>query len=130
MGGDTFALPQLCTGVDIVELDRVAAIVERWGEHFLGRVYTPAELAYCRGSIPSLAARWAAKEAIVKALATGAWRQGIRWVDVEVVREDDGPPQVLLHGAARARAERLGLSRWALSLSHSRDTAVAFVVAC
>ncbi|MCC7354642.1 MAG: holo-ACP synthase, partial [Anaerolineae bacterium] len=87
-------------------------------------------LAYCRGNIPSLAARWAAKEAIVKALATGAWRQGIRWIDIEVVRGDDGPPQVRLHGAAQARAERMGLSRWALSLSHSRQAAVAFVVAC
>lgn len=123
-------LPPLCTGVDIVELDRVAAAVARWGERFLCRVFTPAELAYCRGNIPSLAARWAAKEAIAKALATGAWRQGIRWVDIEVVRDDEGPPQVRLHGAALARAERMGLRRWALSLSHSRKIAAAFVVAC
>lgn len=119
----------LRVGVDIVEVERIAEAVARWGDRFLRRVFTPGELAYCRGNIPSLAARWAAKEAVAKALATGAWRAGIRWTDIEVVRADDGPPQVLLHGAARRRAEEMGLRRWALSLSHSRAAAIAFVVA-
>jgi holo-[acyl-carrier protein] synthase len=120
----------LRTGVDIVELERIARTVSRWGDRFLQRVFTPSELAYCRGNIPSLAARWAAKEAVAKALETGAWRQGVRWLDIEVVRGNDGPPAVRLHGAALEQAERMGLAHWSLSLSHSRGVAVAFVVAC
>jgi holo-[acyl-carrier protein] synthase len=122
-------LPALRVGVDIVEVERIAGAVARWGDRFLRRVFTPEELAYCQGNIPSLAARWAAKEAVVKALETGAWREGIRWTDVEVLREGEGPPRVRLHGAARQRAEEMGLRRWALSLSHSRTAAIAFVVA-
>ena len=116
------------TGVDIMELERIEKAVARWDDRFLLRVYTPGELAYCRGRISSLAGRWAAKEAIAKALGTG-WSRGIRWVDLEVVRLPGGPPTVSLHGRAQAYAEAQGIQHWSLSLSHSRDYAVAFVIA-
>ncbi|HEY63050.1 MAG TPA: holo-[acyl-carrier-protein] synthase [Caldilineae bacterium] len=117
----------LAVGVDIVELDRIAAMVERWGDRFLRRVYTPAELAYCSGRTPSLAVRWAAKEAVSKVLACD-WME-VGWKEIEVARLDIGQPRLVLHGRARARAETLGFSQWAISLSHSRDYAVAVVVA-
>ena len=116
------------TGVDIMELDRIEKAVARWGDRFLLRIYTPGELAYCRGRINSLAGRWAAKEAIMKALGTG-WSRGIRWIDLEVVRLPGGPPTVDLHGLAQEYAEAQGIQQWSLSLSHSRDYAVAFALA-
>ena len=114
-------------GVDIVELARVERAVQRHGHRFLRRVYTEAELAYCRGDVARLAARWAAKEAMSKALGTG-WR-GIEWRELEVVREPSGRPTVALHGRAQAIAENLGLKQWELSLSHSESCAIAFVIA-
>lgn len=116
----------LAVGVDIVEVGRIARMVERWGERFLRRVYTPQELAYSRGRPPQLAARFAAKEAAMKALGTG--RRGVAWREVEVVGRRGQPPSLRLHGRARERARRLGLRSLALSLSHSRDYAVALVV--
>lgn len=115
-------------GVDIVELARIERAVQRHGDRFLCRVYTEAELAYCQGDVGRLAARWAAKEAISKALGTG-WR-GIEWCELEVIREPSGQPKVALHGRAKAIAEELGLTQWALSLSHSHICAVAFVWGC
>jgi len=106
-------------GVDIVELARIERAVHRYGDRFLRRVYTEAELAYCRRNVARLAARWAAKEAIAKALGTG-WR-GIEWRELEVVREPSGQPIVALHGRAKAIAESLGLTRWALSLLHNGE---------
>lgn len=117
----------LSVGVDIVEIERVEAAVERWGERFLRRVYTPEEIAYCQGRMPEIAVRFAAKEAISKALGTGM--RGIGWREMEILGDERGKPLVLLHGQAKARAEELGLSEWAISLSHSRDYALAFVVA-
>jgi len=116
----------LTVGVDIVEIDRIARMVERWGERFLNRVYTPGELAYSRGRAPQLAVRFAAKEAVMKALGTGRW--GVSWREVEVVRRRGEPPSVRLSGRALERARQMGLRTLALSLSHSRDYAVAFVV--
>jgi len=113
--------------VDIVEIGRIERAIQRWGKRFLERVYTPAELALCRGRAPELAARFAAKEAISKALGTGL--RGIAWREMEVLSDERGKPLVHLHGRARARAEFLGLSDFAISLSHSRDYALAFVVA-
>ena len=113
-------------GVDIIEIDRVAQTVKRWGNRFLRRIYTQGELDYCRGRAPQLAARFAAKEAVMKALGTG--RRGVDWRDIEVVRRRGGPPTVHLHGRASKVAERLAVSQTALSLSHSRDYAVASVV--
>jgi holo-[acyl-carrier protein] synthase len=117
----------LSVGVDIIEIARVGAAVERWGTRFLERIYTPDEIAYCRGHIPELAVRFAAKEAVSKALGTGIF--GLSWTEIEVKVDRRGKPLVRLHGRAKARAETLGLETFAVSLSHSDDNAVAFVVA-
>ncbi|MCE2469997.1 MAG: holo-ACP synthase [Dehalococcoidia bacterium] len=116
----------LAVGVDIIEIERVAGTLRRFGERFLERVYTPGEAAYCRGRAPQLAARFAAKEAVMKALGTGT--HGVGWREIEVVRAPSGAPSVRLHGRAAARAASIGLERLALSLSHSRAYAVASVV--
>lgn len=116
----------LSTGVDIIEIDRVRQVLERYGERFLQRVFTPGEIAYCRRRAPNLAARFAAKEAAMKALGTGV--RGVGWRDIEVVRAASGAPGLRLHGRGLARAERLGVSETSLSMSHSREYAVAFVV--
>ncbi len=112
------------TGVDIIEIERIEAALARHGQRFLERVYTPEEIAQCRGRVESLAARFAAKEAAFKAL-------GVRlgWREVEVHREASGKPRLLLHGQARAMADKLALRSWSVSLSHSRQHAVAVVVA-
>jgi holo-[acyl-carrier protein] synthase len=116
----------ITVGVDVIEISRIAATYERFGQRFVERIYTPAEAAYCRGRAPQLAARFAAKEAVMKALGTGT--RGVGWREVEVTRERSGAPGVALHGRAAARAERLGIDRLAISLSHSREYAVASVV--
>lgn len=116
----------LIAGVDIIEISRVKHVYERYGERFLRRIYTEREAAYCRGRAPQLASRFAAKEATMKALGTGV--RGVRWRDIEVVRGRGQAPRIELHGTAQARADRLGLSDIALSLSHSKDFAVASVV--
>jgi len=113
--------------VDIIEIERIEAVLQRHGERFLQRVYTPKEQAYCRGRVPELAVRFAAKEAVSKALGTGL--RGIAWQEMEILGDKRGKPLVYLHGRAKARAEELGLSEFAISLSHSRDYAVAFVMA-
>lgn len=113
-------------GVDIIEIGRIRAAVERWESRFLDRIYTPAELAYARGRAPQLAARFASKEAVMKLLGTGI--RGVGWREVEVVRQRSGAPSVALHGRALQRARRLGLGEVSLSISHSREYAVAFVV--
>lgn len=117
----------LSVGVDLIETPRVTRALERWGARFLGRVYTSAELAYCRGRIPELAARFAAKEAISKALGTGL--VGVDWREMEVLADGRGKPLVTLYGRALARAQELGLQRWAISLTHTDEQALAFVVA-
>jgi holo-[acyl-carrier protein] synthase len=122
----------LTTGVDLIELDRVRHLFERYGDRALERVYTPGELAHCRGRIPELAARFATKEAVAKALGVGLRimaRDGVNWHDVETLPDPRGKPIVHLHGRAAARAAELGLVEWSVSLSHGRDIAVAFVVA-
>jgi holo-[acyl-carrier protein] synthase len=117
---------ELAVGVDVIEIDRVAQAVERWGQRFLERIYTPGELAYCRGRAERLASRFAAKEAVMKALGTG--NRGVSWREVEVVRKPSGQPTILLHGRASRRAASLGIQSLAVSLSHSRSYAVASVV--
>ena len=120
----------LRTGVDQIEIDRVRKAVDRHGSRFLKRVYTVAELTTCRGRIESLAARFAAKEAVAKALGTGVWRNGIRWIDIEVLRNHStGAPHLVLHSAASKQAATMGLTEWSVSISHDRDKAIAFVVA-
>ena len=121
-GGDSM----LVAGVDIIEIARVGRVFADYGERFLRRIYTEREIAYCRGRAPQLASRFAAKEATMKALGTGV--RGIRWRDIEVVRGRGQAPRIELHGSAQARAKLLGLNDIALSLSHSKEYAVASVV--
>ena len=116
----------LGSGVDIIEISRVRQVLERYGQRFLDRVYTPEEIAYCRGRAPNLAARFAAKEATMKALGTGV--RGVGWKDIEVVRHESGAPAIRLHGRGESRAQHLGVQEISVSLSHSRAYAVAFVV--
>ena len=116
----------LTTGVDIIEISRIQQTLDRYGDRFLQRIFTAAEISYCRGRAPNLAGRFAAKEATMKALGTGV--RGVSWKDIEVVRADSGAPSVKLHGRAKCRAERLQISELSLSISHSREFAVAFVV--
>ena len=122
----------LAVGVDLVEITRVKRAVERGGDRFLLRVFTPAEVAYCRGRSAELAARFAAKEAVSKALGVGVRMlapDGINWRDVEVIGDLRGKPVIHLTGRAAERAAELGIGEWAVSLSHSRENAIAVVVA-
>ena len=114
-------------GVDIIEIERVQAVIDRWGWRFLGRIFTRAELDYCRGRVPELAVRFAGKEAVMKALGTG--RRGVSWRDIEILTNRRRAPLVYLHHRARRRARKLGIEEMAISLSHSRHYAVASVVA-
>ena len=114
-------------GIDIVEIGRIAQVVQRWGDRFLRRIYTPGELEYCRGRAPQLASRFAAKEAMMKALGTGI--RGVGWRDIEVVRRRGGAPSIQLQGRAVKVAERRAIQHVALSLSHSEEYAIASVVA-
>ena len=113
-------------GVDITEIDRIEAALAKFGKRFLGRVYTRLEVAACRGRVNELAARFAAKEAVMKALGTGA--KGVAWREIEVLPNHRGKPLVYLHGRAAERAEKIGLRGLDISLSHSRDLAIAMVV--
>jgi holo-[acyl-carrier protein] synthase len=122
----------LTTGIDLIRIARVDRMLIRYGDRFLERIFTPAEILYCRGRLPELAARFAAKEAVSKALGVGMRMiapDGIRWREVEVIGDMRGKPLVRLYGRAAERANELGLKEWAVSLSHTREHAVAFVVA-
>ena len=114
------------TGIDMIEIDRIADVARRYPSRFLEKIFTPAEQAYCRGRAPQMAARFAAKEAVMKMLGTGV--RGVPWKDIEVVRERGRAPEIVLHGNAKAVGERLRIHRIALSMSHSRLYAVASVV--
>ncbi|MGR6835250.1 holo-ACP synthase [Syntrophomonas erecta] len=116
-------------GIDIIDIDRVKLAVERT-PRFLNRVYTPGEVTYCYGKknpYPSLAARFAAKEAVRKLHPVFA--KGIRFQDVEVFIHPDGRPQILLHGEAKRQAQLEGFKDLSLSLSHSRNQAIAAIIA-
>lgn len=118
-------------GIDLVEVPRVRSLLERHGERFKERTFTAGEIAYCDGCAePAMhyAARFAAKEAAAKALGTGLWAQGVDWKDLEVTRAKDGRPGLLLHAAAAAHAAQLGVTGTHLSLSHTRDLAIAQVI--
>lgn len=117
----------LRTGVDIIEVSRIQAAAARHGERFYVRFFTPGERAYCGDRFPALAARFAAKEAVAKALGTGIG--DVNWTDIEVVNDERGRPEIVLHGSAVEIAGRLGLREWSLSLSHTHEHAIAFVVA-
>ena len=117
---------KLSTGVDLVDIDRIRRAVERHGERFVGRIFTQTERHECRGRFESLAARFAAKEATAKALGCGIGVVG--WLDIEVKGDENRAPHLYLHGEARKLAEKLGLSNWSVSLSHTETQAIAFVV--
>lgn len=117
----------LKTGVDLIEIERIRQALERHGEHFLDRIFTPAEIIESRGRPEALSVRFAAKEAVTKALGTGIGPVG--WTDIETLHHPSGEPYLVLHDRAEKIARVLGLANWAVSLSHSRDHGVAVVVA-
>ncbi|MCC8190206.1 MAG: holo-ACP synthase [Planctomycetes bacterium] len=117
-------------GVDIVTIDRMAALRERHGDRFRNLLFLPAEAEYCLSRAKpdeSFAARFAAKEAVMKALGTG-WAQGVAFTGIEVVRQEDGKPAIRLHGSTAARAAALNAGVIHCSLSHSDTAAVAYVI--
>jgi holo-[acyl-carrier protein] synthase len=116
-------------GLDATDLPRVSALLQRYGERFLRRVYTDGEIAYCtrrRDPVPHLAGRFAVKEAAMKALGTGHSR-GVLWKDIEVVRQG-GPPQLRLHGGAARRADAMNVRRSLITITHSDSMALAQVM--
>ena len=120
----------LGTGIDLAEVPRVRAAIERYGRRFVERIYTPAEIAYVErkaNRYERYAARFAAKEAGMKAIGTG-WRRGVRWQDFEVLNLPSGRPTLKLHGVAAQLAQRLGVRAISLSLTHTAQQGMAFVV--
>ncbi len=118
------------TGIDIAEVDRIRESIHRFGDRFVQRVFTPGEIAYVErkaNRYERYAARFAAKEAGMKAIGTG-WRRGVRWQDFEVANLPSGKPTLRLHGVAAKFAERLGVKAIALSLTHTKDVAMAHVI--
>jgi holo-[acyl-carrier protein] synthase len=124
-------MPILGHGIDIVETARIKKLVEHHGPHFLDRVFTPAEQAYCSANpkryFEHLSGRFAAKEAVLKVLGTG-WRGGIAWTDIEVIKELSGQPKVRLTGECLRVATEIGISRWHLSISHIETHATASAI--
>lgn len=121
----------LAVGCDVCDLERIGRLRERHGERFLRRFLSSAErdaLAVLVDPVARLAGRWAAKEAVMKALGTG-WGGGVNFVDIEVVNRSGGAPEVRLSGGAAARAEALGVRRWHLSIAHEKSVAMAVVIA-
>lgn len=118
-------------GTDIVECLRIAKMIERHGELFINRVYTAGEIKYCqqrKQATQHFAGRWAAKEAVLKALGTG-WSKGISWRDIEVANYLGGKPHVTLTGGAREAADKLGVGTMLISISHCRSHATAYALA-
>ena len=118
------------SGIDICEVPRIKASIERFGEKFIQRIFTPREIAYVSkkaNKYERYAARFAAKEAGMKAIGTG-WRKGVRWQDFEVVNEPSGKPTLLFHGKAKEFADRLGVTNIALSLTHTAQQGMASLV--
>ena len=117
-------------GTDLVEISRIEQSIARYGERLLARVYTPGEIVFCRrkkNAAESFAARFAAKEAAAKALGTGISR-GVSWQEIEVVRRPGERPEIVFHGRAAERAQAMGVRNASLSLTHSRDVAMAVVI--
>jgi holo-[acyl-carrier protein] synthase len=122
------------TGVDLAEVDRIQAAIEhpRIGRRFRDRVFPVSEIAYCekkqRGKFESYAGRFAAKEAVMKALGRG-WGSKVRWLDIEVARARSGKPEIVLHDKTAKLAAELGIRRWALSITHTKQHGLAYVIA-
>src|SRR5438105_2515237 len=117
---------EMAVGIDVIVISRVAKVLQKHPERFLQRIYTAEERAFCRGRVHELAARFAAKEAVMKALGTGA--RGLAWREIEILPNRRGKPLVYLHGLAKKRAEKIGLRGVDVSLTHSRELAIASVV--
>jgi holo-[acyl-carrier protein] synthase len=118
------------TGIDIAEVPRIEASIARFGDRFLRRVFTESEIRYCQSKanrVERYAARFAAKEAAMKAIGTG-WNHGVAWRDVEVCRQPGGRPTIAFHGKAAEFAAKLGAVHVALSLSHTKEYAIAQVI--
>lgn len=118
------------TGIDIAEVPRIRRSIERFGNRFLHRIFTPGEIRYCDSKanrFERYAARFAAKEAAMKALGTG-WNHGVRWLDCEVIRRPGSRPTIAFHGKAGEFAARLGVKNAALSITHTKDQAFAQVI--
>lgn len=118
----------LRTGIDLIEVERFRSQKPGIRERFLARVYTEAELDYCAGNDQHLAGRFAAKEAVSKALGCGIGE--ISWQEIEILNDDFGAPVLHLHGKAAERAERMGLTEWSVSITHIQEYAAASVAAC
>ena len=117
-------------GIDIAEVPRIGAAIERFGRRFIERIYTEAEIRYCESKLNKLerfAGRFAAKEAAMKAIGTG-WKFGVAWRDFEVRREPSGRPTIAFSGKAAEFAQRLGVRRASLSISHTAEQAIAQVI--
>ncbi|MCS6908485.1 MAG: holo-ACP synthase [Anaerolineales bacterium] len=114
------------TGVDALEIRRVEEALRRYGDRFLRRVFTPEEVRRYHLRLPSLAARFAAKEAVSKALGCGIGPVG--WLEIEVLHDSDQQPRLVLYGGALRRAQSLGLKEWSVSLTHTQELAIAVVV--
>lgn len=126
----------LYTGIDLIEIDRMEAAVARWGDRLLRRVFTASERAAYGEKVPSLAVRWAGKEAVAKLLGVGLRGLGgqshpdaVAWIDIEILADPLGRPLITLHGRAASRAQALGLGPIAVSFSHTRLHAIASAVA-
>jgi holo-[acyl-carrier protein] synthase len=117
---------RVCTGIDLIEIERIAESIDRHGERFLARVFTPEERKTCAGRVESLAARFAAKEAVAKALGSGI--DGFGFLEIEITRDEKGAPGLCLHGVAAERAKQQGLKNWSISLSHSQSHATAIAI--
>ena len=121
----------LKTGVDLLQLDRFVRVLERHPVRFRTRVYMEREQEECGGNLPSLAGRFALKEAASKVLGTGLWRSGVAWRHIEIVRNPStGEPELQLHATAARIAQEQGLAHWSISVSHDGQYVLAFVVAC
>jgi holo-[acyl-carrier protein] synthase len=117
----------LSTGVDLIEIARIREAIDRHGGRFISRIFTEVEQQECGGRVESLAARFAAKEATAKALGCGIG--DVSWLDIEIRGDEKHAPHLYLHGEGERLANKLGLSHWSVSLSHTESQAIAFVVA-
>ena len=121
----------IAIGTDLVEIGRIKGAINRRGERFLNRIFTPNEIRYCqrqRAPYPCYAGRFAAKEAVFKALGKG-WRLGMKWTEMEVLNDPQGQPYIILSGRVKTQAEEVGIRRFLISLSHTRDYALCQLLA-
>jgi len=117
---------RLSSGIDLIEIARIEAAISRHGRHYLERVYTPAELEQSDRRIESLAGRFAAKEAVAKALGCGLGK--VTWKEIEILGDEQNAPRLFLHGEAARLAQEQGLTTWSISVSHSQSHAVAVAI--